>query len=100
MFFLQWASLVAQTVKHLSATRETWVWSLGHVQYKILSHTCIFYKLFPPSRQGSTTSVIFYLKLFTECISIIILFFPLLHSFYLMDFSIFKVYTPTQSSEV
>ena len=24
-----WASLVAQTVKHLPAMRETWIWSLG-----------------------------------------------------------------------
>ena len=32
------------------------------LQYKILSHMCIFYKSFPPSRQGSTKTT-FYLKL-------------------------------------
>ena len=26
---MEGASLVAQTVKHLSAMQETWVWSLG-----------------------------------------------------------------------
>ena len=29
MFILYWASLVAQTVKDLSAMQETWVQSLG-----------------------------------------------------------------------
>ena len=28
-FGILWTSLVAQTVKHLSTMRETWVWSLG-----------------------------------------------------------------------
>ena len=28
-YYYTWASLVAQMVKHLSATQETWVWSLG-----------------------------------------------------------------------
>ena len=28
-FIINWASLVAQMVKHLPATRETWVQSLG-----------------------------------------------------------------------
>ena len=39
-----WASLVAQTVKHLSAMQETWVQSLGWedpLEKEMAAHSCL-----------------------------------------------------------
>ena len=38
--FLNWASLMAQVVKNLPAMWETWVWSLGCEDWKIVNLQC------------------------------------------------------------
>ena len=44
VYWDNWASLVAQTVKHLPAMQETWVWSLGqeHPLEKGMTPTSVF----------------------------------------------------------
>ena len=42
---ISWASLVAQTVKHLLAMQETWVWSLGRkdpLEKEMATHSSVF----------------------------------------------------------
>ena len=49
-----WASLVAQTVKHLPAMRQTWVWSLGWedpLEKEMATHSSILVWIIPRTEE-------------------------------------------------
>ena len=44
IYFTSWVSLVAQMVKSLSTTQETWIWSLGQedpLEKEMAAHSSI-----------------------------------------------------------
>ena len=57
MYIIFWASLVAQMIKNLPATQETWVQSLGWedtLEEGMATHSSVLVRIIPIERGGGT----------------------------------------------